>query len=157
MQQIDRRTFAFLVAAPLLWAGPLAGMAAAAPGSFSLDSYRGRVVYLDFWASWCGPCKLSFPFMAGLLRRYPPDDLAVVTINVDRSRQAAERFLAEAGGGLPVVYDDSGAIAKSYHVAEMPTSMLFDRQGRLRFTHKGFHPEQTATYGAHVDALVNAR
>lgn len=122
-----------------------------------LAHWRGKVVYVDFWASWCGPCKLSFPFMAGLATRYPASDLAVVTVNVDRQRAAADAFLQQAHATLPVVWDSKGEIARAYAVADMPTSLLFDRTGKLRFRHQGFFPGKTGEYEAHVAALVHER
>lgn len=157
MPLATRRAFNGLALTTLLLGRATHALAAAPAGLIDLGAYRGRVLYLDFWASWCGPCKLSFPFMAGLARRYPPRDLAVVTVNLDRSRAQADSFLARTGGGLPVVYDSAGVLARIYRVSDMPTSILFDRQGHARFTHKGFHPDQTATYLGHIDQLVHQR
>lgn len=138
----------------------LALLALAAPlratPDFDPAQYRGRVVWLDFWASWCAPCKLSFPYMRDLARRHG-GDLAVVTVNLDRSRAAADAFLARAGTDLPVIYDNSGALARQYRVADMPTSVLIDRSGRVRFTHRGFHPSDTGEYEAHVRQLIQER
>ena len=131
--------------------------AQAQPTALNLAELRGRVVYVDFWASWCGPCKQSFPYMASLTRQYSGKDFAVVTINVDRSRAQADAFLRKMGGNLSVVYDASGALAKQYKVKDMPTSFLIDRAGRIRFTHKGFHPKEVAAYKAHIDQLINER
>lgn len=131
--------------------------AQAQPTTFNLSELRGRVVYVDFWASWCGPCKQSFPYMNSLTRQYSGRDFAVVTINVDRSRAQADAFLRKMGGNLPVIYDTSGALAKQYKVKDMPTSLLIDRTGRIRFTHTGFHPKELAAYKAHIDQLINER
>ena len=122
--------------------------------ALDLSQYRGKVVYLDFWASWCGPCKLSFPFMKGLTYRYLNRDLAVVTVNLDHSKGAAERFLKKMGADLPVVFDSKGKIARAYKISDMPTSFLIDRNGKVRFTHKGFHTDQEEDYLAQVDQLV---
>ena len=81
--------------------------------SISLSSFRGKYVLIDFWASWCGPCKLSFPYMASLTRQYAGRDFALVTVNLDRARPQAETFLRKMGSGLPVIYDSNGAIAAS--------------------------------------------
>jgi len=125
--------------------------------TLDLSELRGRVVYVDFWASWCGPCKQSFPYMANLTRQYSSRDFAVVTINVDRQRGQADAFLRKMGSSLPVVYDTSGDLARKYKVKDMPTSFLIDRNGRIRFTHKGFHPKDFATYKAHIDQLIHER
>ena len=121
-----------------------------------LSQYHGKVVYLDFWASWCGPCQLSFPFMEGLTHSYSKNDLVVVTVNLDRSHKAATDFLRKAGSNLTVIYDEKGDIARAYKVSDMPTSIVIGRDGKTRFTHKGFHPDQKTEYRNHINQLINA-
>ncbi|WP_298189582.1 TlpA disulfide reductase family protein [Novosphingobium sp.] len=134
----------------------LAGLHTPAEAAVSLDmaKYRGKVVYVDFWASWCGPCKLSFPFMQQLAGRYPASDLAVVTINVDRQRAAADAFMRQVHSNLPVIYDAAGDLAQAWKVADMPTSLVFDRKGVMRFRHQGFFPGKVREYEGHVAQLV---
>lgn len=141
--------------------GGLAGVAltgvcspAEAAASLDLAKYRGKVLYVDFWASWCGPCKLSFPFMQQLAARYPASDLAVVTISVDRQRGAADAFLRQVRSNLPVIYDAAGDLAQTWKVADMPTSLVFDRKGAMRFRHQGFFPGKVREYEGHVAQLV---
>jgi thiol-disulfide isomerase/thioredoxin len=157
MPLLSRRTFTGLALTPFLLGSAADVLAALPAGSLDLGADRGRILYLDFWASWCGPCKRSFPFMAGLTYQYSPRDLAIVAVNLDRSRAQADDFLQRAEVKFPVVYDSAGSLARIYHVSDMPTSILFDRQGHARFTHKGFHPDQTATYVGHIDQLVHER
>ena len=145
-----------LVAAGAALAIPLAATAADA-GSLDLSQYRGKVVYLDFWASWCGPCKLSFPYMQKMTAKYPASDFVVLAVNVDKSRPKADAFLAQVGNRLPVVYDPAGAIATKYSVKEMPTSVLIGRDGRVRQVHKGFFLAQTPEYEAHIAELLNEK
>ncbi|WP_286695455.1 TlpA family protein disulfide reductase [Spongiibacter sp. UBA1325] len=106
-------------------------------GNFDLANYEGKVVYLDFWASWCGPCRASFPFMNRLVSEYG-DDLAVVTINLDEDADSAKEFIEEFQPTFPVFYDPDGIFAKQYKVAGMPNSFLFDRRGQLLLKHIGF-------------------
>jgi thiol-disulfide isomerase/thioredoxin len=120
-----------------------------------LSAYRGKVVYLDFWASWCGPCKLSFPYMARLRQQYGSQGLVVVTVNLDKNRAQADAFLKTVGVTLPVTYDSAGMLAKQYKVSDMPTSVILDRTGKVRFTHKGFFLNKTTQYSAHVAQIVN--
>lgn len=136
----------------LLGAAPVA---AEAPVAIDLAAYRGKVVYLDFWASWCGPCKLSFPYMRSLRARYQNRDLEIVTVNLDRNPALAATFLGQVGGGLPVVYDRGGVLARRFSVKDMPTSVLIDRRGNVRFTHRGFHPDRAAEYQQHINQLIN--
>jgi thiol-disulfide isomerase/thioredoxin len=135
----------------------LAGGARAAPTppNLNLEPYKGRVVYLDFWASWCGPCKLSFPYMQKMVSHYPASDFVVLTVNVDRDPQKAAAFLQQVGAHLPVVYDASGAVATRFGVKAMPSSVLIGRDGRVRYVHQGFFPGKTATYEAHITELID--
>lgn len=133
----------------------LTGPAAAQQPTLDLGKYHGKVVYLDFWASWCGPCKLSFPFMEGLRYRYLRKDLVVITVNLDHSHAAATAFLNKMRSDLSVIYDAKGDLAKSYKVSDMPTSILFDRQGKIRFVHKGFHPDKKAEYMSQIAQLIH--
>ena len=127
-----------LSALALLAAAMLPVAAHADPAGIDLAKYRGKVVYVDFWASWCGPCKQAFPFMADLARRHRTGDLVILTVNEERSRAAGEAFLRQAGSSLPVIWDADGKVAKPYAVNELPVTLIFDRKGRLRERHQGF-------------------
>jgi thiol-disulfide isomerase/thioredoxin len=140
--------------AALVWAASVPIQAAPDPGGLDLAPYRGRVVYLDFWASWCGPCKLSFPYMQSMVSRYPAGDFVVLTVNLDRDRAKAELFQKQVGSRLPVVYDPKGAIAAKYAVREMPSSVLIGRDGQVRYIHKGFFPARTVQYETHISELI---
>jgi len=122
-----------------------------------LSRYRGKVVYLDFWASWCAPCKLSFPYMERLAYAYSGQRLVIIAVNVDHSRERADAFLSQVGGTLPVVYDSKGDIARRYGVQEMPTSILIDRDGRVRYVNKGFFAGQMPLYEARISELLNEK
>jgi thiol-disulfide isomerase/thioredoxin len=137
----------------------LAGSARAAPASGGLDlsPYKGRVVYLDFWASWCGPCKLSFPYMQTMTSRYAGSDFVVLAVNLDHDRANADAFLKQVGSRLTVVYDPAGTIARGYAVREMPSSVLIGRDGKVRYVHKGFFLAQTKQYEAHIVELIGEK
>jgi cytochrome c biogenesis protein CcmG/thiol:disulfide interchange protein DsbE len=139
----------------LLLITAIAPPAFAQSSQFDISNYKGKVVYLDFWASWCGPCKQSFPYMASLRQQYAKQGFTVVTINLDKNRAQADAFLKKVGINLPVTYDAGGSLAKQYRVSDMPTSIVFDRNGKVRFTHKGFFPNKTKEYSAHVAQIVN--
>jgi cytochrome c biogenesis protein CcmG, thiol:disulfide interchange protein DsbE len=132
-------------------------MAQASPDGVDLAQYRGKVVYLDFWASWCGPCQLSFPYMEQLIAHHSHDDFVLIAVNVDHKRALADAFLKRFSGKVPVVFDSTGKIAKQFGVKDMPTSMLIGRDGRTRYTHDGFYPEKTALYDAHVSELIHEK
>ncbi|MEC9407091.1 MAG: TlpA disulfide reductase family protein [Pseudomonadota bacterium] len=105
---------------------------------FDLDSYAGEVVYLDFWASWCAPCKASFPWMDSMQQRYADAGLHVLAVNVDAEPEAAERFLATFVPEFDVVMDPDGVLASRYKIETMPSSFLIGRNGELISSHKGF-------------------
>jgi thiol-disulfide isomerase/thioredoxin len=107
-----------------------------------LSKYKGKVVYLDFWASWCGPCKRSFPWMNKLQEQYGVDGLEIVAVSLDASREDAEEFLARIPASFSVAFDEKGKSAESYKVKAMPSSFLIDRQGRLVHKSLGFRAEE---------------
>ncbi len=87
---------------------------------------------------------------------YPGKDLVVIAVNVDHSRKKADAFLHEfRGGDVPIVYDEKGVLATKFHVEQMPTSILFDRDGKLRYVHKGFFMDKEGEYSSHVYDLIN--
>jgi thiol-disulfide isomerase/thioredoxin len=113
-------------------------------GSLSLDSLRGHVVYLDFWASWCGPCRASFPWMAGLAQRYKAKGLRIVAVNLDKDRSLADDFLSRYPAAFDIAFDPSGRTAEAYKVAAMPTSFVIGKDGAVVLRHAGFEPRRTA-------------
>lgn len=130
----------------------LCGIASASP--LDLSAYQNKVVLIDFWASWCTPCKSSFPWLNALQQKYGPEQLAVVTINLDEHRHDAEAFLKTLQSSLPVIYDPNGDIAKHYGLVAMPTSVLIDRHGKVRFHHHGFLEAKTSDYENHLRSLL---
>ena len=130
---------------------------AAPSAALDLSQYHGKVVYLDFWASWCAPCKLSFPFLEKLQSYYAGRNFVLLAVNVDHDRTKADAFLREAGSNLPIVYDTTGGIARTFNVKAMPTSVVIGADGRVRYVHSGFFPDQMPLYEAHISELLNAK
>lgn len=120
----------------------------------SLDSLRGRVVMVDFWASWCGPCHHSFPWMAAMHRKYSDQGLTIVAINLDKSPEAAAGFLAATPAPFTILYDPTGKTAAAYHVQGMPTTVLVGRDGKIRTTHIGFEPAKAAAFEALIQEAL---
>ena len=104
----------------------------------SLENSRGSVVYVDFWASWCTPCRKSFPWMNEMQTRYEKDGLQIIAINLDESREQAEAFLAKNGVDFTVAFDPDGQTASDFSVMAMPSSFLIDRNGEIIHRHIGF-------------------
>lgn len=97
-----------------------------------------KVVWVDFWASWCSPCRRSFPWMSDMQRKYAAEGFKIVAVNVDKERAAAEEFLAETPAEFAVHYDPTGQLAEQFGVQAMPSSFLLDADGNLLATHFGF-------------------
>lgn len=110
-------------------------------GQVELAKYRGKYVYLDFWASWCGPCKRSFPWMGELQKRYGAAGLQVVAINVDVKRADADAFLAQTPASFVIAFDPAGTTPRQYAIKGMPSSVLIDPNGQIVQVHAGFNPE----------------
>lgn len=129
------------VPAPALEAGEMVPEIALTDGQgrgLRLADSRGSVVYLDFWASWCAPCKQSFPWLDALRQRYAERGLRVIAVNLDQERPAADRFLSRLPVGFTIAYDPPGDSARAFGVTAMPHSFLIDRDGRVRQIHRGF-------------------
>lgn len=129
---------------------PLFELSSADGAATALEQLRGQVVYLDFWASWCGPCRQSFPWMAELHRRHAPQGLAVVAVNLDSRMADAQAFLKSVPVPFKIVYDAQGKTPREYAIKAMPTSLLIGRDGRIRLIHAGFRSSDTAALEAAI-------
>lgn len=144
-----------LLLLPLLLASALFGTAHAASPTLNLDAYKGKVVYVDFWASWCGPCKQSFPWMKAMHEKYSKDGLVILAINVDQEKPKADAFLKEFTPAFPVIFDSTGTLASQFKVQTMPSSYMLDRNGKPRFKHLGFHDAKRAVYEKEIHDLLS--
>jgi thiol-disulfide isomerase/thioredoxin len=135
-----------------------AGSALAPPSDSAADldlsAYRGKVVYLDFWASWCGPCKASFPWLNSIQEKHGPEGLVVIAVNLDKKRELADKFLQTMPVGFRVVYDPNGKLAERYQLKVMPTTFVYDRNGTLRQTHTGFDKGKTSSVEQSLQELL---
>ncbi len=118
------------------------------------EQFRGKVLYVDFWASWCVPCLLSFPFMNDLQAAYGSRGLQVVAVNMDQRPADAEGFLAKHQAGFAVAAGPNGPCAKVLGVTAMPSSFLIDRTGNIHSRHAGFRADDAAQLRAEVEALL---
>jgi cytochrome c biogenesis protein CcmG/thiol:disulfide interchange protein DsbE len=120
-----------------------------------LSEYRGKqAIYVDFWASWCIPCRNSFPWMNELQSRFP--NIKILAINLDERREDADRFLAAVPARFPIAFDPKGAVARSYDVKVMPSSMLIDADGVVRLEHRGFRAGDAAALEKQLATLLKA-
>lgn len=123
----------------------------------TLNQHQGEVVYLDFWASWCGPCRKSFPWMNEMQATYREQGFTVISVNLDKERKLAEQFLQQSQARFPVVYDPEGVLAKQYQLKGMPMSFLLDRQGEVRVAHTGFFSDKRQQYEAEIKHLLTLK
>jgi thiol-disulfide isomerase/thioredoxin len=124
--------------------------------SYAIDSDRGQVVLLDVWATWCEPCRDALPMYEQLAKRYSARGLKVYALNVDEDTRAIPAFLADTKvTDVPVLLDANAEVAdKVLRVRAMPTTVLIDRQGRVRYMHVGFSEEFLAKYQAEIEELL---
>jgi peroxiredoxin len=125
--------------------------------TIKLSALRGKIVVLDFWASWCVPCKKELPALEGLSRKWNAEkkDVVVLTVNIDKDRSKAERFLSSARvTALRCALDPDGGVASRYDLPTMPTSFVIDRKGIVRHVHAGFTPGDENKVAREVEALL---
>lgn len=125
--------------------------------SLTLESFKGHVVYVDFWASWCGPCRKSFPWLNELHHELKEQGFVVLGINVDDEEQAAIDFLNDFPVQFPIVYDHQGEAYEQFNPAGIPTSYLIDRQGVVRAVHAGFKETDKAALRVTIDKQLNTK
>ena len=119
------------------------------------QDFSGDVILLDFWASWCGPCRQSFPWMNDMHAKYADLGLRVVAINLDNDTEAAQEFLAEVPANFILGFDPEGNAAEQMQVEAMPMSYLIDRNGQIRFRLMGFNSGTKAEHEAHIQTLLS--
>ena len=122
-----------------------------------LGSLKGQVVLLDFWASWCGPCKKSFPWMNEMQARYGPAGLRIVAINLDEQREAADRVLAQVPAKFTIGFDTQGTTPGLFGVKGMPSSVLIGANGFIDSLHAGFRDEDAAALEKRIAQALEAR
>ncbi|MEY4754300.1 MAG: hypothetical protein RJA44_1975 [Pseudomonadota bacterium] len=123
-------------------------------GEVRLAELKGKVVYLDFWASWCGPCRQSFPWMNEMQARYGARGFQVLAVNLDARREEADKFLAQVPARFTVAFDAKGDSARQYEVKGMPSSLLIGADGTILARHAGFRDEQRKELEAAIVAAL---
>jgi thiol-disulfide isomerase/thioredoxin len=123
--------------------------------SGSVPALKGKVVYLDFWASWCGPCKSSFPVLSEWQRTFSKQGFTVLGVSVDETDEDMTRFLAKSPVAFPTVRDAGHKLVGAANVSTMPTSFLIDRKGVIRLVHNGFHKQDASLLQGKITALLN--
>jgi len=136
---------------------PAFTLANRAGGEVSLADLKGQVVMINFWASWCGPCRKEFPALDQIYAKYKPMGFTLVAINVESEKADAEKFLATTPASFPILFDPDNKVSGSYGVSAMPTTVLVDRQGRVRWLHRAYKPGDEAKYIEQIRAALREK
>jgi len=125
-------------------------------GAIKLSELKGKAVYLDFWASWCGPCKQSFPWMNDMQAKYGAKGLQVLAVNLDQKPEDATGFLQQTKVDFLIAMDPVGQSAQKYNVKGMPSSLLIGRDGKVTVVHTGFNAASKAELERAIVAALEA-
>jgi peroxiredoxin len=122
------------------------------PGA--LSQYKGQVVMVNFWATWCGPCQQEMPLLDQMYKKYKPAGFTLIGVNVDKESPAVKELLARKPVSFPVLLDPANQVSKAYHVDEMPSSVIIDRKGQIRYIHRGYKPGDENEYQDRIRQLI---
>ena len=148
------------LALPALAADPTGGpapqftLAARGGSNVSLAQYKGQVVMLNFWASWCGPCRQEMPLLESIYKKYNRLGFTLIGVNVEPDSNAANEWLKQTPVSFPILYDKESKVSKMYDVAGMPSTVIIDRTGKVRVLHRGYKPGDENEYLDSIRTLV---
>jgi peroxiredoxin len=123
-------------------------------GELSLSSLKGQVVMINFWATWCGPCRQEMPLLEQIHARYEPLGFTLLGVNVEPDSRAATQWLQGMPVSFPILFDTKNAVAEQFGVLGMPSTVFVDREGRVRHVHRGYKPGDEAQYADLIRSLV---
>jgi peroxiredoxin len=149
---------ALTVSLPALAAPPAPApaftLASRAGQDVSLAQYRGQVVMINFWASWCGPCRQEMPLLESIYKKYNRMGFTMLGVNVEPDSNAANDWLKATPVSFPILYDRDSKVSKLYDVAGMPSTVIIDRSGKLRVLHRGYKPGDENEYLDSIRTLI---
>jgi peroxiredoxin len=119
-----------------------------------LSEYRGDVVLINFWATWCGPCRQEMPLLNDLYGRYQRVGFNLLGVNIDEDSRRAMQMVQELGVNFPVLFDENKEVSKLYEVEAMPVTILVDREGVVRHVHHGYKPGYEEKYLTEIRSLL---
>ncbi|HVC02771.1 MAG TPA: TlpA disulfide reductase family protein [Steroidobacteraceae bacterium] len=136
--------------------GPAPPFTLSTPGGRqdSLSQFKGQVVMLNFWATWCGPCQQEMPLLDQIYKQYAPAGFTLLGINVDTNEAKVKALLAHKPVSFTVLLDPHNSVAGKYHVEEMPSTIIIDRQGNIRYVHRGYKPGDENGYQDRIRQLI---
>lgn len=133
---------------------PAFELASMAGKPVNLAQYKGQVVMINFWASWCGPCRQEMPLLEQLHKKYKPMGFTMIGVNVEPDSTAAANWLKATPVTFPILFDTNSDVSKLYAVSGMPSTVIVDRKGNLRWLHRGYKPGDENAYLDQIRALV---
>lgn len=144
-------------AAPASTPAPDFSLPARAGGDVSLASLRGQVVLVNFWATWCGPCRKEMPLLEQIYQRYKGLGFTLLAVNVEEDSGGADQWLKATPVSFPVLFDRDNRVSKLYQVTAMPSTVIIDRKGQVRFVHYGYTPGTENEYQDQVRSLIREK
>jgi len=137
---------------------PLFKMTSTNGDAIDLSSYKGKVILIDFWASWCGPCRKEFPFLIELKEKYGKDGFEIIAINIDTKEKNMNRFILKQKNDVnfPIIWDPKSELAKIYKPETMPTTFILDKNGIIKAKHNGFKNSSKDEYESLINELLGS-
>ena len=164
---VSRLTAAVVLAATLLSVPVIAADATGPAAEFNLKSrdgavvslsgLKGQVVLINFWATWCGPCRKEMPLLEQIQKKYAPLGFTLVGINVEEDTRLMDTFLKDVPVSFPVLLDPANGVSKLYNVSAMPSTVIVDRKGNVRFIHQGYKPGDESKYQDMIRQLIREK
>ena len=163
MQGSTARFFKYCAIAAIVMTGTAFGAGGPAPAftltalsgdQQALSQYKGQVVMVNFWATWCGPCRQEMPVLDQMYKKYKPAGFTLIGVSIDKEAPAVKELLARKPVSYPVLLDPANQVSKAYHVAEMPSSVIIDRRGQIRYIHRGYKPGDENEYQERIRQFI---
>jgi thiol-disulfide isomerase/thioredoxin len=156
---LARSAIALAIALPafaISSSAPAPGFSLGARGGKTVDlaQYKGQVVMINFWATWCGPCRQEMPLLESIYKKYNKAGFTLLGVNVEPDSKPAEDWLKQTPVSFPVLFDKDSKVSKLYEVAGMPSTVIIDRKGNVRVIHKGYKPGDENEYQDSIRKLV---
>ena len=133
---------------------PAFTLAALTGQSTSLTEFKGQVVLVNFWATWCGPCQQEMPLLDQMYKKYKQAGFTLIGVSVDKNAAPVRELMARKPVSFPVLLDPANQVSKAYHVDEMPSSVIIDRKGEIRYVHRGYKPGDENEYQDRIRQLI---
>jgi len=123
----------------------------------SLSSLKGQVVLINFWATWCGPCRKEMPLLEQIQKKYAPLGFTMLGVNVEEDTRLMEAFLKDVPVTFPILLDPANGVSKLYNVSAMPSTVIVDRKGNVRFIHQGYQTGDESKYQDMIRQLIREK